>query len=113
MKLNIQSIHFDADQKLLAYIQKKCDKLDVFFDRILDADVYLKIDKDDVKGNKVVEVKLHIPGGSLVGHYKSQTFEKATDFCTEKLKTQIKRHKAKLQQRAAVPTPAPTPETED
>lgn len=102
MKVNVQSIHFDADKKLLEHIQKRCDKLDVFFDRIIDADVYLKLDKDHEHGNKVVEIKLHVPGEILIGISRGEKFEEATDACAEKVKAQIKKYKEKLVQKGRV-----------
>lgn len=96
MKVNVQSIHFDADKKLLDYIQKKCEKLDVFFDHIIGADVYLKIEKGDAKQNKSVEIKVHVPGEVFIATEQSAKFEEATDNCTEKLKVQIKKHKEKI-----------------
>lgn len=96
MKVTIQSIHFDADQKLLEYIQRKCDKLDVFFDRIINGEVFLKVEKGDGKANKVVEIKVHAPGETFVATEHGSKFEEATDMCTEKLKVQIKKHKEKL-----------------
>lgn len=96
MKVNIQSIHFDADKSLLEFIQKKCDKLDVFFDRIVDADVYLKVEKHDGKQNKHVEIKVHVPGEVFVATEHAAKFEEAVDECTEKLKAQLKRHKEKI-----------------
>ncbi len=96
MKVNIQSIHFDADQKLLDYIQKKCDKLDVFYDRIIGAEVYLKLQKNEPKENKSVEIKLNLPGETLIAVETGVKFEEATDICTEKLKIQIKKHKEKV-----------------
>lgn len=96
MKVNIQSIHFDADKSLLEYIQKKCDKLDVFFDRIVNADVYLKVEKNDGKQNKIVEIKVHVPGEVFVATEHAAKFEEATDNCTEKLKVQLKKHKEKV-----------------
>lgn len=95
MKVSVQSIHFDADVKLLEFIQKKCDKLDVFFDRIVDANVYLKLEKHEPKQNKLVEIKVHVPGETLIATEYGTSFEEATDFCTEKLKAQLKRFKEK------------------
>ena len=46
MKLQMHSIHFDADQKLIDFIQKKADKLDTFFDSIMDGEVFLRLDKN-------------------------------------------------------------------
>lgn len=99
MKVSVQSIHFDADIKLLEFIQKKCDKLDVFFDRIIDANVYLKVEKHEPKQNKFVEIKVHVPGETLHASEFGTTFEEATDFCTEKLKGQLKKFKEKLNEK--------------
>ena len=44
MNVNIQTVHFDADSKLVSYIEKKISKLTQFHDRITSVDVYLKLD---------------------------------------------------------------------
>ena len=56
MNLNIQSLHFDADGKLLHHIEKKVDKLNQFHDRITHVDIFLKLDNlmHNIK-DKVVE----------------------------------------------------------
>lgn len=95
MELQIQSIHFDADQKLVDFIEKKLGKLDVFYDRIEGATVYLKLDKDENKENKVVEVKLLIPGQDIFVKQKSKTFEAAVDNILDVLKVQLKKVKEK------------------
>ena len=96
MKLNIQSIHFDADQKLLEFVNKKATKLETFHDRIIDGEVILRIDKDLHQENKVVEFKLNIPGHHFFAKERSKTFEAAADDVMEALKTQIKKHKEKV-----------------
>lgn len=100
MKLTIQSIHFDAADHLKAYIQKKADKLDTYFDRITDGEVYLKL-QNEVKGaNKLVEVKIRVPGETLVASEKGSKFEEAMDLVTDKLRSQLMKYKSKLQARA-------------
>lgn len=96
MKLQIHSIHFDADVKLLEFIQKKADKLETFYDRIIDGEVFLKLDKSDVNENKITEIKLNIPGKQLFASGRSASFEAATDDAIEALRRQIKKHKEKL-----------------
>jgi putative sigma-54 modulation protein len=96
MKIQIQSIHFDADQKLLDYIEKKCDKLDQFFDRIIDGQVYLRVEKKGEHSLKSVEIKLNVPGEQLLVKEESYVFEEAVDNSTENLKRQLKRYKEKL-----------------
>ncbi|MGB5977793.1 MAG: HPF/RaiA family ribosome-associated protein, partial [Cyclobacteriaceae bacterium] len=71
MRLQMHSIHFDADQRLLEFIQKKADKLDTYYDRIVDGEVFLKLDKNETNENKVVEIKLNIPGQQLFAKHHS------------------------------------------
>lgn len=96
MKLQMHSIHFNADTKLVEFIQKKANKLDTFFDRIIDGEVIMKVDKDDANENKLVEIKLNIPGNQLFAKERSKSFEAATDEAVEALRRQIKKHKEKL-----------------
>lgn len=98
MKANIQSIHFDADIKLLDFIQAKIEKLTQFFDAIVDAEVFLKLEKskDKEAGNKVVEIKLNVPSSNLIAKEKCKTFEEAVDQCVDALKKQIIKYKEKL-----------------
>ena len=58
MKLQMHSIRFDADHKLISFIQKKADKLDRFFDRIIDGEVFMRLDKDNNMENKIIEIFL-------------------------------------------------------
>ncbi|MDQ3393729.1 MAG: ribosome-associated translation inhibitor RaiA [Bacteroidota bacterium] len=95
MKLQMHSVHFDADQKLIDFIQKKADKLETFYDRILEGEVYLRIINDDSNENKVVEIKLYLPGTSLFAKEQAKSFEAATDMTVEALRRQIKKTKQK------------------
>ena len=98
MKLKMHSIHFDADTQLLDLIQKKSDKLEVFFDRIIDGEVFLRLEKDVSKDNKVVEIKLNLPGSVLFAKEQSASFEAATDSAVEALSQQLKKHKGKVRE---------------
>lgn len=96
MKISVQSIHFNADRKLLAFIQKKADKLDQFFDQIISAEVYLRLEKTEDELNKILEIKLNLPGTMLFSKQQCKTFEEAADLATESLRRQIDRYKSKL-----------------
>ena len=96
MKISVQSIHFDADRKLLAFIQKKADKLDQFFDQIISGEVYLRLERTEDELNKILEMKLNLPGTMLFSKQQCKSFEEAADMATESLRRQIDRHKAKL-----------------
>jgi len=96
MKLQMHSIHFDADRKLIDFIQKKADKLDTFYDQIIDGEVFMRIDKNDNKANKIVEIKLNVPGKQFFAKNQSDSFEAAADEAVEGLRRQIKKYKEKL-----------------
>lgn len=98
MKLQMHSIHFDADIRLLDFIQKKSDKLDTFFDRIIDGEVFLRLDRDNQHENKVVEIKLNVPGTILFAKEQSASFEAAADSAVEALSRQLKKHKGKVRE---------------
>jgi putative sigma-54 modulation protein len=96
MKLQVHSIHFDADQKLINFIQKKVDKLETFYDRLVDGEVFLRLNNEGIE-NKTVEIKLNVPGTQLFAIEKARSFEAATDQAAEALKVQLTKFKAKIQ----------------
>ena len=95
MKLNMQSIHFDADRKLIDFIQKKTDKLETYYDQIIDGEVIMRLEKHDRMENKIVEIKLNVPGRQLFVKNQAGSFESAADEAVEGLRRQIKKHKQK------------------
>jgi len=96
MKLQMYSIHFDADQTLLDFIQQKLNKLDTFFDKIIDGEVFLRLDNNNAIENKIVEVKIFVPGQTLFTNQESSSFENATDAALDVLTRQLKKYKEKL-----------------
>ena len=97
MKLQMQSLQFVADRKLTDFIQKKTDKLDTYCDQIIDGEVIMKLDKNDRSENKIVEIKLNVPGRQLFAKHQAESFESATDEVVEGLRRQIKRYKQKAE----------------
>ncbi|TAL60104.1 MAG: ribosome-associated translation inhibitor RaiA [Bacteroidetes bacterium] len=95
MNIQIHSIHFDADKKLIDLITKKVEKLNHFFDAIIGSEVFLKIDKASTAENKVVEIKLNVPGNDLFVKRQCESFESAADECTEALRNQLTKRKEK------------------
>lgn len=96
MKLQMHSIHFDADRKLIDFIQRKADKLDTFYDQIIDGEVFMRIDKNDSKANKIIEIKMNVPGKQFFAKNQADSFEAATDEAVEGLRRQIKKYKEKV-----------------
>ena len=99
MKLQMHSIKFDADVKLLDFIQKRANKLDTFYDRIIDGEVFMRLEKNNENQNKTVEFKVNIPGEQLFVREQSRTFEAATDLAVDSLKRQLKKYKGKKYKR--------------
>ncbi len=95
MKVNIQSVRFDADRRLIEFVEAKMDRLDRFAERATGADVILKLDKDHEKGNKVATVTLRMPGGDLVADDQAKSFEEAVDNAIDALKRQLEKAKAR------------------
>ena len=96
MKLQVHSIHFDADIKLIDFIQKKLDKLETFYDRLVDGEVFLRLNNEGI-ANKTVEIKVRVPGNQLFAIEKARSFEAATDLAADALRIQLTKFKNKLQ----------------
>ncbi len=95
MKLQIHSVRFDSDYKLINLIKKKLVKLETFYNRIIDGKVFLRIVNDESRINKIIEIKLNIPGNQLFAKERARTFEIGADEVTEALRRQIKKVKEK------------------
>ena len=96
MKVNTQSVNFNADPKLINFIQKRMDKLDLFYDKVIQSDVYLKVQKTSEKQNKIFEARVEVPGDSLIVKKQCKTFEEGTDMAVSSLERQLKKRKEKL-----------------
>jgi putative sigma-54 modulation protein len=96
VNLKISSVHFDADRKLIEFIQNRVDKLANYYDKIIDGEVILKVENSNSTENKVAEIKLLVPGNDIFAKKQSKSFEEATDNAVEALRRQLKRHKEKL-----------------
>lgn len=96
MELRIQSVNFDATEKLEAYISKKSKKLERVFDDILTMDLYLKVVKPETVTNKQAEIKASAPGVEFFASKTCDTFEEAVDLGLEAIEKQAVKFKEKL-----------------
>lgn len=96
MKVNVQSVNFNADQKLIDFIQRKLDKLENYYDKVIFADVYLKVENTSDKANKITEILLSIPGGDVMVKKTCRKFEECVDDCVTSLQRQLIKRKEKL-----------------
>ena len=96
MTVNIQTVHFDADGKLIDYINRKMEKLSSFHDRISKVDVFLKLDNvvHTIK-DKIAEIRVHVPRHQLFVKATSKSFEGSFDDAFDSIVNQIKKKKEK------------------
>jgi len=96
MNIQIHSLKFDADKKLLDFVTQKVNKLSLVTDDIVSAEIILKLEKDEERENKVTEIRVEYPKGPLFARKQSKTFEEATDLVIAALKKQIVKQKDKM-----------------
>jgi putative sigma-54 modulation protein len=96
MDIKVSSVHFNADKRLLDFVNKKITKLIKFYEDIIGAEVFLRLDNTQNLDNKVAEIKLVIPGYDMFAKKQSKSFEEATDSAIEALRQQIIKHKEKV-----------------
>lgn len=95
MELKIQAIHFDATEKLNAFIQKKVAKLEKYSENIVKAEVSLKVVKPETANNKETAIHVYVPGAELHAEKICDTFEEGVDLCVEILQRQLEKYKEK------------------
>ena len=95
MKVFTQSVNFNADNELIQLVETKVSALTKFHDKIVDAEVFLKVQKTSDKENKITEVKINIPGSELIIKRETKTFEEGINAAVDSLKRQLKKSKGK------------------
>mgnify|MGYP001051311998 CR=1 FL=1 len=96
MRVDVQSVNFNVDKSLIQFIEKKINSLEKYYDKIVTSEVFLKVQQTSEKENKVVEIKLNIPGNDIVVKKQSKTFEEATMLATDTLKRKLTQKKEKV-----------------
>ncbi len=96
MKVNAQSVNFNADVKLIQFLQGRLDKLETFYDKVISSDVYLKVENTSSKENKVVEIKLNIPKDNYVVKKQCKSFEEGIDSACSSLERKLIKRKEKM-----------------
>jgi putative sigma-54 modulation protein len=93
MVVQMHAVNFKADLKLKNFIEKRLQKLELFYGKILEAEVFLKVENTKEKTNKVAEIKLVVPKGKLLVRKLSNSFEEATDKSVKALARMVKKKK--------------------
>lgn len=95
MNIKVQTLHFNADKKLLDFTEKKIEKVVKLYDGIVGVEVTFRLDKNQNDANKIAEIKLEIPGNDLFAKRQCKSFEEAVDEVIDALKKQLTKHKEK------------------
>ena len=95
MEIMIKSIHFDTTEKLLAFINKKAEKLEKSYEDIQKAEVQLKVVKPATALNKEISISVTVPGTTLFVAKTCNTFEEGVDLCLDAMRGQLKKYKEK------------------
>lgn len=99
MKVQIQAVHFHADQKLKDFIESKAEKLNTFHDRIIDCSFILNMEHKGASiKDKLVTVKTQIPGAMLIAKERSKSYEESVDLAVDSIRRQLKKHKSRVKQ---------------
>jgi putative sigma-54 modulation protein len=96
MNIRINSVRFDADKKLEQFIEKKVNKLEQYADNIVTAEVYLRLGSSQDPENKIVEIRLFVPGNDLFVRKETKSFEESTDNAVDAMKQQLVKYKERI-----------------
>lgn len=96
MKVDVHAVNFTVDKKLIDFIQQRMDKLEKYWDRIVSADVFLKLENTSEKENKIVEIMMHVPGDDFRVQKQCKTFEEAMDQTADAIERLLVKRKEKI-----------------
>ena len=96
MKVNVHAVNFTVDKKLVDFVQERMDRLEKFYDKVVSSDVFLKVEKTSDKENKIVEMKINVPGDDFLVKKQCKTFEEATEQAAESIERLLVKRKEKL-----------------
>ena len=96
MKVSVDAVNFTVDKRLVDFIQERLDKLEKYYDKVVSADVFLKVEKTSEKENKIVEVKINVPGDEFLVKKQCKTFEEALELSAESLQRMLVKRKEKI-----------------
>ena len=95
MKVFVQSVNFNADKELVVFVERKVATLEKYYDKVVDSEVFLKVQQTSGKENKLVEVKINVPGDEFMVKKACKTFEEGMSLAVDSLKRQLNKRKEK------------------
>ena len=100
MKVNAQTVNFNADGNLISFVQNRLNKLDQYYNKVISSDVFLKVEKTSAEENKIVEIKVYVPKNEFIVKKQCKSFEETIDTASDALKRQLVKRKEKLKANA-------------
>ena len=97
MNINIESVNFKADAKLINFITEKVEKLSSYHDGVIKSEVILKLDKNKKNENKTTEIKIVVKKDDFFAKKQNKTFEESADNAVEAIRRQLQKHKGKIE----------------
>ena len=95
MNVNVHAVNFTVDGKLIDFVQERMDKLEKYYDKVVSSDVFLKVENTSDKENKIVEIKISVPGDDFMVKKQCKTFEEAVEQSAESLERLLQKRKEK------------------
>ncbi|WP_177762434.1 ribosome hibernation-promoting factor, HPF/YfiA family [Flavobacterium sp. I3-2] len=96
MKVDIQAVNFNVDRKLVDFINIRLEKLEQYFDKIVDIDVNLRVENTSDKENKSADIIVKIPGDDIVVKKTAKSFEEAVDLAGDAAERLLVKRKEKM-----------------
>ena len=96
MKVDFHAVNFTVDRKLVDFVQERMTKLEKYYDKVVSSDVYLKVEKTSDKENKIVEMKIIVPGDDFLVKKQCKTFEEAVELAAESIERLLVKRKEKI-----------------
>ncbi|MDP2089928.1 MAG: ribosome-associated translation inhibitor RaiA [Flavobacteriaceae bacterium] len=95
MKVFVQAVNFNADKELVTFVEQKVATLEKYYDRIVDTEVFLKVQKTSEKENKFIEIKVNLPGDDIIVKKECKHFEEGINLSIDSLKRMLSKKKLK------------------
>ena len=96
MKVNVHAVNFTVDRKLVVFVQDRLDKLEKYYDRVVNSDVFFKVDNTGKKVNKIAEIKVNVPGDEFIVKKQCKTFEEAVELAADSMERLLMKRKQKI-----------------
>ncbi len=99
MNVQIRPVDVSIKNGTKQFMSKKLAKLEQYYDRIIDVVAWAKEEANGGKEEKVVDVKILVPGNLIIASGAADTFESATEKSVQIAKRNLKRYKEKRRAR--------------